>query len=286
MPALLLITSIVLSTGRNLLSKRISVIPFGTGSFFFHQFLLFSFGGLSVLLFGNISWSDISFQTYLYAIIYAFALICAQWFYTAAFATGNTALCSTVYSMGFIFPTLSGSIFWHEPFSPFDLIGIILAIVTIALSKSSPKKEKDRSKQYFIPLIVAMLASGALGIIQKLQQKSPYGSERGNFLLIAFIISACISLAVALVKRRTTSTLPKYSFAFATVIGLFFGCCNLLNTTLAGILDTAIFFPTLNIGIIFLTMLSGSLIYKEKLSVREVILLFSGSLSIALLNIF
>ena len=286
MPALLLITSIILSTGRNLLSKRISVIPFGTGSFFFHQFLLFSFGGLSVLLFGNISWSDISFQTYLYAIIYAFALICAQWFYTAAFATGNTALCSTVYSMGFIFPTLSGAIFWNEPFSPFDLIGIILATVTIALSKSSPKKEKDRSKQYFIPLIVAMLASGALGIIQKLQQRSPYAEERGSFLLIAFAIAACVSLTVSAVKRGSRSPLPKHSFAFASVIGLFFGCCNLLNTVLAGMLDTAIFFPTLNIGIIFLTMLSGSLIYKEKLSVRELILLFSGSLSIALLNIF
>ncbi len=286
MPALLLITSIILSMGRNLLSKRISVIPFGSGGFFFHQFLLFTFGGISVLVFGNVPWHGVSYQTYAYALVYAVALICAQWFYTSAFTTGNTALCSTVYSMGFIFPTVSGAIFWCEPFTPFDLIGIILAIITIALSKTSHKKGNDCSKQYFIPLIIAMISSGALGIIQKLQQTSQYADERGAFLLIAFSIAACVSLTVSAVKRGRRSPLPKFSYAFASVIGLFFGCCNLLNTVLAGMLDTSIFFPTLNIGIIFLTMLSGSLIYKEKLSIREFILLLSGSLSIALLNIF
>ena len=188
--------------------------------------------------------------------------------------------------MGFIFPTLSGAIFWHEPFTPFDLIGIMLAIVTIALSKASPKKENDRSKQYFIPLIIAMISSGALGIIQKLQQKSPYAEERGAFLLIAFSVAACVSLTVSVIKRGSNSPLPNHSYTFASVIGLFFGCCNLLNTVLAGMLDTSIFFPTLNIGIIFFTMLCGSLIYKEKLNRREILLLFSGSLSIALLNIF
>ena len=71
----------------------------------------------------------------------------------------------------------------------------------------------------------------------------------------------------------------KYSFSnFA------FRSCNLLNTLLAGLLESTIFFPTLNIGVILLTMLLCAMIYKEKIRRREATVLAFGVLSIMLLN--
>jgi drug/metabolite transporter (DMT)-like permease len=70
----------------------------------------------------------------------------------------------------------------------------------------------------------------------------------------------------------------------ASCVGLFFGCCNLLNTSLAGMLDSAIFFPTLNIGTILLSMLLGVIVYKEKIGKREALVLMLGAASIILLN--
>ena len=67
-------------------------------------------------------------------------------------------------------------------------------------------------------------------------------------------------------------------------IGLYFGCCNLLNTALAGLLDSAIFFPTLNIGVILLSMVAGVLLFKEKVGKRELPVLLLGGASILLLN--
>ena len=74
--------------------------------------------------------------------------------------------------------------------------------------------------------------------------------------------------------------------AVASFVGLFFGCCNLLNTTLVGKLDSAIFFPTLNIGVIILSMLCGIVFFKEKIRKREIAVLLLGGMSIFLLNLF
>ena len=148
------------------------------------------------------------------------------------------------------------------------------------------RKNKSGTKSYFfIPLMIAMLASGGLGIVQKLQQKSDYAEQKSIFLLIAFLLAAGISLLLSLFTKKvaTEPTRPR-KFAVASCIGLFFGCCNLLNTSLAGMLDSAIFFPTLNLGVILLSMVCGLIFFKERLGKRETAILTLGVCAILLLN--
>ena len=131
-----------------------------------------------------------------------------------------------------------------------------------------------------------MLASGGLGIVQKIQQKSAYAEQKSMFLLIAFLLAAGISLLFALFAKNTTAnSIRPRKLAVASCVGLFFGCCNLLNTSLAGLLDSAIFFPTLNIGVILLSMICGVIFFKEKISKKELAVLILGGLSILLLNL-
>lgn len=284
---LLLGLSIVLSTGRALFSKKLSYIRFGSNSFFRYQSITFLFGGCALFIFGNITFDGISFSTIIYAVVYGLLLICAQWFYTAALSTGNTALCSTVYSMGFIIPTLSGAFFWSEPFSTLDFLGVMCAIAAILFSGNKPRNKTEIShNRYFIPLTVAMLASGGLGVVQKLQQNSPYANEKSLFLLIAFLLASAISvLASSAAGKKQRPAFSKRTVVIAACIGLFFGCCNLLNTILAGALDSKIFFPTLNIGIILTTLLCSVVFYKEKIKRNDLFVLLLGSASILLLNI-
>ena len=156
MSFLLLGLSVVLSTGRNLFSKNLSDIRFGTKPFFLCQCALFLCGSAALVLFGKISFGVVAYQTLIYAAVYAILLIFAQWFYTAA------------------------------------------------------------------------------------------------------LVASCV--------------------------GLFFGCCNLLNTSLAGLLDSAIFFPSLNIGVILLSMICGVIFFKERISKKEIVVLILGGVSILLLN--
>ena len=286
MPFLLLGLSVVLSTGRNLLSKNLSNVRFRTRPFFWCQSALFLCGAVALVLFGKISSGVVAYQTLIYAAVYAILLIFAQWFYTAALAKGNTALCSTVYSLGFILPTLSGAILWAESFSFLDLLGIMCAISAVIVSGlRSQAKEKATKSYYFIPLVIAMLASGGLGIVQKLQQKSAYAEQKSIFLLIAFTLAAVISLIFSLfAKKQGDPPFRRGKLAVASCIGVCFGCCNLLNTTLAGLLDSAIFFPTLNIGVILLSMICGVIFFKERILKKEITVLILGGISILLLN--
>ena len=286
MPFLLLGLSVVLSTGRNLLSKNLSDVQFGTKPFFLCQGALFLCGSAALVLFGKISSGVIAYQTLIYAAVYAILLIFAQWFHTAALAKGNTALCSTVYSLGFILPTLSGAILWSEAFSFLDLLGIMCAISAVIISgRKSQAKEKATKSYYFIPLVIAMLTSGGLGIVQKLQQKSAYAEQKSIFLLIAFTLAAVISLIFSLfAKKQGDPPFRRGKLAVASCIGVCFGCCNLLNTTLAGLLESAIFFPTLNIGVILLSMICGVIFFKERILKKEITVLILGGVSILLLN--
>lgn len=282
----LLCLSIVLSTGRNLLSKSLSELQFGTRAFFLCQGVLFLGGSMALVLFGKVIRCAIALPTLCYAILYAILLIFAQWFYTAALAKGNTAICSTVYSLGFIFPALSGAILWKEPFSVLSALGILCAVAAVVLSGSKLRSHTtDKNTSYFFPLITAMLASGGLGIIQKLQQTSAFADQKSVFLLIAFLFAAVISLFGAVASKNPGSVLLSHQkLVLGGSIGICFGCCNLLNTTLAGKLDSAIFFPILNIGVILLTFALGVSFFKEKISKKEITVLILSLLSILLLN--
>lgn len=285
MPYLLLCTSIALSSCRNLLSKRLSSAAFGSRRFFMRQSILFSGGAAAVLLLGIGDLRLSSWETLLYGAVYAALLIFAQWFYTAALGHGNTATCSTVYSMGFIIPTLSGAIFWSETLSALNVIGIVCAVLAIICSADFKASCAEKPWNGYLLLIIAMLSSGGLGIMQKVQQRSDTADERSAFLLTAFIIAAALSAACALTRERDSLPSARSEAGVALGVGLAFGCCNLLNTALAGMLPSAVFFPTLNIGTILLTTVCGIVLYRERLKRQTLLVLALGAASILLLAV-
>jgi len=82
----------------------------------------------------SVSFSDISAVTVMCAVIYGICLIAAQYGYTFALKSGKVGLCSTIYSLGFVFPTLSGSIFWNETLNIYNIFGVILIIPILIIS--------------------------------------------------------------------------------------------------------------------------------------------------------
>ena len=186
MTVILLFVSILLATVRNIFSKNISDVSFGTKEFFRLQGLIFGCGG-AVLGLTDLSFDKMEAGLVCFSLIYGVLLLAAQYFYTLALRNGKTGICSMIYSLGFVFPTLLGSILWKEPISGANIIGVILVAVMIALCGIGNKENKGESKDYFFPIIIAMLASGGLGIMQKFQQSSNYSGQTALFLFIAFL---------------------------------------------------------------------------------------------------
>jgi len=285
--ALLILLSVVLSSSRNLLSKGVSRFRFGTKNFFLVQFSLFSGGSIVVFLTQRVSLSSVAPIMVVYALIYGILLILAQWCYTVALSCGNVAICSTIYSLGFIFPTLSGVLFWDEKTSFLNILGILCVIPAVIISgmKKTTTQNKNSDNNYIIPLIVSMLSAGGLGIMQKIQQSSQYAEQKPEFVLIGFIFASVVSFIFFIFAKSAQDKNRVKKIFMSASAGVCFGGCNLLNTTLAGRLDSAVFFPVYNISVILISIVLSFVIFKERLSKREFVVLSLGILSIFLLNL-
>lgn len=220
--------------------------------------------------------------TKLYSVIYGVLLLAAQCCYTIAMKKGNVSICSIVYSLGFIFPTLSGSLFWNEKLTALNLIGVLLIVPTIIISGKSGRKKGNEGNSYIVPLLIAMVSSGGLGIVQKLQQTSQYPEQKNTFVISAFSFACFISLIISFFAKKGPQKTGK-KLVFAGGIGSAFGICNLLNTILTGKLDSAVFFPISNIGRIILSTIFGFLFFKEKITAKNILVLVMGCAAILLI---
>ena len=280
---LFLALSVCLSAARNLITKRTAI---GTNKsrsdFFLLQTVLFSSAAILLLPFSISIWPSISQSTVFYGLLYGVLLVASQWMLTLALKSGRTSVCSAVYAMGFIFPTLSGTLFWNEPFRRTEAVGlaVIVFVILLSVGKSGSRKETGRSFGAF--LLIAMLASGGLGIMQKIQQSSEARDEKSAFLVIAFALASVVSFLAFLWTGKKTKPTPLL-LCCASATGLCFGGANLCNTVLAGMKNSAIVFPLQNIGTIFLSTVLGLIVFREKITPR---ILFTLALSFAAIMLF
>ena len=278
------LVSVLLATARNIFSKNISDAVFGKKEFFLLQCLIFSSGGI-VLSFSNLSFEKMETELICYSLIYGILLLMAQYGYTLALKNGKIGICSMVYSMGFIFPTICGSLLWEESVNCCNIFGIALTVAMIITCGIGNRNEQETKNGYFLPLITAMLSSGGLRIVQKLQQSSKYTNETNLFLILAFWFAGSVSLAIYLIVRDRMQNFKKRKLLSAALIGGAFGLSNLCNTILSGQLKAAVFFPLLNIGTIVATVIIGVIVYKEKCTKKDIGIFAMGILAVILLKI-
>ncbi|MBO5285844.1 MAG: hypothetical protein J6B16_02990 [Clostridia bacterium] len=276
---LLLALTTSLTAGRNIISKKTALGVSKQSDFYFSQAVLFFSALVLLTLTGVWGFKITSYLTVVYGLIYGVLLILSQWMLTISLKTGNASICSVIYSLGFVFPTVIGAIVWDGGFTPLQGVGLALALGTILLStfsnqNSDPAKgdkdKKDNKNLTFLPFIlIAMLASGGLGLMQKIQQKSVVALERDEFLIIAFIVATVVSL-IFFAFYRQKPTLGFKQTAYTAVTGLCFGGANVLNTLLAGVIKSAIFFPVLNVSAILLCLILSIIIFKERLTLQKI----------------
>ena len=228
--------------------------------------------------------------TFVLGMIFGVITALQQIFMLKALESGPWSYTSVIVSFSTIIPSLSGVILFGEKLDVIQIVGMFLMGVCIFLSTDFSDSKKDKSIKWMIYCLITFFTTGLIGLMQKVHQSTSYKNELGGFLITAFFISAVYSsfgMFKNLEKGKKPENIKSIFTLSASVIMATCGICaainNQLNLFLTGIMDSAVFFPIVNGGGLVLTVISSIILFKEKLSIRQWIGIFTGILSVVFL---
>lgn len=249
-------------------------------------FMFSAFSSIAaMLMFVATSGGKLTFETsiFWYSIAFAAAYMAATVGLVFALRFGSLAITSLIMSYSLIIPTLYGIIFLDENIGTVGIIGVIMLCLSLLLLNAK-KDQAKLSVKWFVFLVMAFIGNGMCSTIQKIQQLNSGGLYKSEFMIIALAISAIVLLVVSFAAEKKESSL-KLLIKYSVPNGLFNGAVNFLVMVLTGLIPNAILFPSMSAGGIVLSLVMALFIYKERLSVRQIIGYVIGVTSVVLLNL-
>ena len=187
-------------------------------------------------------------------------------------------------NFGMFVPILVSCVLYDDRPSALRIIGIGLTVVSfiVTVKRGSGKKEK----RYLLFAFLAMLLNGLSLSVQKLAGKQGIGGL--SFVAASYLCCALLSLGVysvlALRGHRKTFAVTARPLVCALGAGCALAIYLAVNTYAAGVIDGSFHYPAHSGGSILLSTLVGVLLFKDKLSRRQIIACTLGILAIVLMN--
>ena len=193
--------------------------------------------------------------------------------------TNGMILSSVFMKLGVLVPTLMSGILFREQPRVLQMIGFCLAIAAIVLINMEKGSKKAASSA---ALILLLLTGGVTDATSKIFEELGPQALKNHFLLYTFMAAFIFSVAVCLIKKQKLTWLD---LGFGLLLGIpnYFSARFLL-LSLAEI-PAMIAYPSFSVATIVVVTLAGALVFREKLSRRQMaaILVILGAL--VLLNI-
>ena len=266
---------------------------------------------VSLISLSIVGFYGFNFLTVLCALVSALCLS-AQMFAGIIALRGCTLVVSQMIGAGsLVIPCIYGALFLNEPMSIGDWIGLIMFLVSVYFLVSQPKggakqeKVEKMSLKTMIALAVCLFGEGFTMVIQKIFAiRVPNGNESMySFLMFAMnaVILYATYLIVAIARKRqavkslqsidekampkTFKPLSKKLLICGVLLSFALFAVNLLVTTLAKTIPSAVLFTASYAISIGITILVGRVFYKEKLTWKNGIGVILGVSAIIVINI-
>ena len=235
---------------------------------------------LSILLIYLFSGTEFSFSVFsvLLGAALAVANILSLEGLLQAQACGSFAYTSVIVALSAIIPSMSGPVLFGEKVTVSQFAGIGLMIICIILSPGNDGGERRAvNLKWLLFCTVAFVFSGAVGVVQKIHQNNAaHKAEMPALLLTCFFVSFAISGIRLITERgrmkKSGESLNKLTLTvllFPAVSGLCFAFPHTINLFLSGRLASVVFFPTINLCPMLLTMLYAVFGFKERLTAKQ-----------------
>ena len=204
----------------------------------------------------------------------AFALL--QW----NIRVNGVVLPSTFMKLGVLVPIiLSITVFGDKP-EVMQIIGIVISIAAILLIQL--EKGGGKAKNVF-GLVLVLLCGGCADAMSKVFNHFGNAELDSHFLLYTFFCALILCIILCIVKRQ------RFRPADA-LFGLMLGIPNYLSSrffllALGDGISSLIAYPVFSAGTIVLVTLTGAVVFKEKLSRKQLISLALILVALVLLNL-
>lgn len=193
------------------------------------------------------------------------------------------ALSTAVMRLSVLFPTLLSVILFAELPTGLQFTGVALTVVVLGLlGWNSLSGEGVRAREGgFVWLLGLLLLMGGVGIVQKLFAEWGRPVDRNALLFLVFTSAGLMCWWVVLRQRRRLRRGD-------ALRGFLFGLGNVTSNSflLLGLVDVpgVVAFPTLSVGVILTTSVTGLLLYRERPGWRGVSAIVLSAVSIVLMT--
>jgi len=231
---------------------------------------------------------NFSVDTLWYAILFALTYGGATVGSIYAVKTGSLSLTSLLTSFSLLIPTFYGIVALDEETSAYLYIGLVLLCASLILVNFNGKEDSGNQKitfKWLIYVIISFVGNGICTITQKMQQINQNGMYKNEFMIVALLIVFVGVMIISLITEKNHKSCFKPALITGGARGLGNGIVNLLVISLAITMPASVLFPVVSGGGIALTAILAMTLYKERLSLQQILAMIFGIASVVFLNI-
>jgi drug/metabolite transporter (DMT)-like permease len=227
-----------------------------------------------------------------YGVIAGVFYCSASYLTFVAFGCGSYMLSNLFLSYTLVFSIAYGLFFLKEEITVFTYVGIALMFVSIFLSKSGKKSpDTDASKpnvsvKWIICITLSVIGAGMFGIMKKLQQVEFNNAYDNEFMIVTYVFTFVTLMIIGIIKdRNKLFYILRHALPYTAAAGVSNGVVNLLGLIILNLIPISVSAP-MGSGIkIVITFLISLIIFKEKLTAKQLIGVILGTTSLILFNI-
>ncbi|MBA3665993.1 MAG: EamA family transporter [Bacteroidetes bacterium] len=205
----------------------------------------------------------------------------------------SIATASVANKMSVVIPVLFSIFYLHEELPLLKLCGVCLALLAVYLASASSSNEPYLKKLAWLPILV-FFGSGFIDVTLNYTNafKIKSSNDSAAFTTVTFLSAFCFGIIVVLYQLVTQKASVKTFFNVKNIIaGIALGVPNyfsiyfIFKSLDTHILNSAQLFPVLNLCNVALAAITGWLIFKEKLSVKNIAGIILALIAIILIAI-
>lgn len=208
----------------------------------------------------------------------------------------NVSTAAIANKMSVIIPVIFSVLVLNEFIGPGKISGIVLALIALYFTGVAQKnKSNSESNLFYLPLLVFM-GSGLIDLIINATNafliRGPKDSEM--FTTFSFAVAGFLGILILIFQysnHKKTNT-NKVFFEWKSVIGgvilgipNYFSIFFILKSLESNLFTSAQLFPILNISNVLLASLSGWLLFREKLTLKNYLGILLAVIAIVLIAI-